>query len=110
MRSQRHCKGGENIKKINFGKYFQKSRQTGHDTRDPRVRSFLLKRDRSTCFYCGRVYNKKKAKIYPWLYFDKVHIDHVIPFSRGGRNHVSNYVISCSTCNLRKGDEILFSL
>lgn len=30
------------------------------------------------------------------------HADHVIPLSRGGKHSLSNLVISCATCNLRK--------
>ena len=27
------------------------------------------------------------------------HIDHLVPSSRGGSNHISNRVLSCATCN-----------
>ncbi len=33
---------------------------------------------------------------------DGYHIDHYVPLSRGGKHEVSNLVISCPTCNLRK--------
>lgn len=29
--------------------------------------------------------------------------DHIVPKSRGGRNHISNYVPACHDCNRRKG-------
>lgn len=32
----------------------------------------------------------------------KYHVDHYKPLSRGGRHEVSNLVIACPTCNLRK--------
>jgi|DEB0MinimDraft_3_1074331.scaffolds.fasta_scaffold00146_21 5-methylcytosine-specific restriction endonuclease McrA len=31
------------------------------------------------------------------------HVDHVIPLSKGGSHTLDNLVISCPTCNLRKG-------
>ena len=33
-------------------------------------------------------------------------IDHIIPLSRGGRNHVSNCTAICKTCNLKKSDKV----
>lgn len=32
-----------------------------------------------------------------------VEVDHVIPWSRGGRDHVDNTAVVCVTCNRRKG-------
>lgn len=42
------------------------------------------------CAYCGLplVPGKKQA-----------HLDHLIPSSAGGRNHISNRVLSCALCN-----------
>jgi len=37
----------------------------------------------------------------------KTTIDHVIPISKGGRNEISNLVISCLSCNVKKGNKIL---
>lgn len=31
-------------------------------------------------------------------------VDHVVPRSRGGKDHLSNYVLSCLGCNNVKGD------
>lgn len=47
------------------------------------------------CAYCGREFDDTsiiKTK------------DHIIPKSRGGVNDITNYVCSCSNCNLVKAD------
>lgn len=38
---------------------------------------------------------------------DKYHLDHIIPLSRGGSDNADNLTISCSRCNLSKGDKLL---
>lgn len=57
---------------------------TGHDV------IAMIKKTGRVCFYCGD--NIKKFQI-----------DHFIPLSRGGTNWPDNIVISCRSCNLRKG-------
>ena len=47
------------------------------------------------CFYCGELLYKTLNSVY--------HIEHKIPLSRGGSNSISNIVLSCEECNLRKG-------
>lgn len=39
------------------------------------------------------------------LKFSMIHIDHVIPLSRGGHNTRENIVACCADCNLRKNDK-----
>jgi HNH endonuclease len=33
-------------------------------------------------------------------------VDHVVPVSRGGPEHIDNYVLSCKSCNSRKRDRL----
>jgi 5-methylcytosine-specific restriction endonuclease McrA len=47
----------------------------------------------SRCAYCGKKLDKSRRE---------GHIDHLIPKSVGGVNHISNRVLACGTCN---GDE-----
>lgn len=35
-------------------------------------------------------------------------VDHVVPRSRGGLDHASNYVLACGSCNESKGDKTVF--
>jgi hypothetical protein len=61
-----------------------------------RTRFEVLKRDNSTCQYCGA----RAPEV-------ALHVDHVHPVSRGGRNHLENLVTACSTCNAGKGARLL---
>jgi len=51
----------------------------------------ILKRDNFTCRYCGR----RAPEV-------KLHVDHKIPLSKGGRDIKSNYITCCEDCNLEK--------
>jgi hypothetical protein len=32
------------------------------------------------------------------------HVDHIIPSSKGGEDVLSNYILACARCNMRKGN------
>lgn len=51
----------------------------------------MVKAQKGKCWYCTEPFGKK------------YHVDHRIPLSRGGSGGPENLVISCPTCNLRKG-------
>lgn len=51
------------------------------------------------CAYCNCVLDKTV----PF----SVHLDHVIPISKGGKHSLDNVVWSCAKCNLLKGDNLL---
>lgn len=56
------------------------------------VRFEVFKRDSFTCQYCGR--QAPEAVL---------HIDHIKPVAKGGKNEIINLVTSCDQCNLGKG-------
>ncbi len=56
------------------------------------TRRNLMLRDGFQCQYCGRRPHQRE-----------LNIDHVVPRSRGGLDSWENLVISCRTCNLKKG-------
>jgi hypothetical protein len=58
----------------------------------PSLRSFIISRDGKICHYCGKE-----------LELIDIHIDHVFPRSLGGRTHPDNLVVSCKSCNWKKG-------
>ncbi len=58
----------------------------------PRLRIRILERDNYTCQYCG-------AQA-PHV---RLHVDHVLPRSRGGDDSPGNLLTACQACNLGKG-------
>lgn len=91
---------------MNIGKLLYRDRETGHSTKDRVVRSIILLRYNGVCQRCRRIYKPRLAKYNPEKYFDVFHVDHIVAFSRGGRNHIDNYQLLCRDCNLKKGANI----
>ena len=57
------------------------------------TRHNLFERDKNTCQYCGRVFDRHD-----------LNLDHVIPRDRGGPTTWENIVCSCIPCNTRKAN------
>lgn len=66
--------------------------------RDPslRLRWHVLQRDRFTCCACGTSPAIKLGV--------ELHVDHIIPWSKGGETTLSNLQTLCSVCNLGKSN------
>jgi DNA-directed RNA polymerase subunit RPC12/RpoP len=62
----------------------------------PAKRDRIIKRDKNRCRYCGKKVNKNNRVI-----------DHIVPWSKGGRNNEENLVVACKECNSEKGDNLL---
>ena len=62
-----------------------------------KLRFEILKRDNFTCQYCGKS-QKDGATL---------HVDHIKPFSKGGRTIPENLVTACFECNIGKSDNPL---
>jgi hypothetical protein len=58
-----------------------------------KIRFEVFKRDSFTCQYCGR----KSPEII-------LVIDHIQPFSKGGKDSILNYITSCFDCNSGKSN------
>ncbi len=56
----------------------------------------LWRRDRRRCQYCGCEPTG-----------DDITVDHVLPRSKGGESTFENCVLSCTACNLKKGNRLL---
>lgn len=57
------------------------------------TRQNVFERDKNTCQYCGRKFDRKD-----------LNIDHVVPRQQGGLTTWTNIVCSCIPCNSRKGN------
>lgn len=57
------------------------------------IRRKVLSRDGCYCHVCGTTRN--------------LHIDHIIPISRGGKTEMSNLQVLCKKCNLQKGNKTM---
>jgi 5-methylcytosine-specific restriction endonuclease McrA len=79
----------------------EKSAKTTNDRRalSMRIRCEVFKRDSFTCQYCA-------AKAPDAL----LHVDHIVPVSKGGTNDLLNLVTACSNCNAGKTNRQLSDL
>lgn len=59
------------------------------------VRVDVIKRDNCRCVFCGATARETQLQI-----------DHIIPFSKGGSNDLSNLQALCVECNRGKSDRI----
>ncbi len=59
------------------------------------TRHNIFERDKNTCQYCGKVFDKRD-----------LNLDHVVPRDRGGATTWENIVCSCIPCNTRKGNKL----
>ncbi len=64
-----------------------------------KLRFDVFKRDNFKCCICGTS-PAKDANI-------ELHIDHIIPWSRGGETEINNLQTLCSRCNIGKSDTLL---
>lgn len=62
-----------------------------------KLRYQVLKRDNFKCCACGASPAKDPSV--------ELHIDHIVPFSKGGETVIDNLQTLCSRCNLGKSDQ-----
>ena len=63
------------------------------------MRLSILKRDRYRCVLCGAI-----PSLDPSV---ELHIDHIIPVSKGGKTIPENLQTLCARCNLGKSDKVV---
>lgn len=71
--------------------------KTPRDT-NLRLRFLVMKRDRFCCRSCGRSPATRPGTV--------LHVDHVVPWSKGGLTTLENLQTLCSSCNLGKSNLI----
>ena len=55
----------------------------------------IFERDKNTCQYCGKVFDRRD-----------LNLDHVVPRDKGGATTWENIVCSCIPCNTKKGNRL----
>lgn len=78
------------------GKKFEETKRQERKIMNDSIRYNVLKRDNYKCQICG-VTAKEGAKL---------HVDHIIPVSKGGKTVMSNLQTLCDRCNLGKGNKV----
>ena len=76
-------------------KAFEVKKQDERSKMSESLRYDILKRDGFRCTICGATAQDGV----------KLHVDHIIPVSKGGKNLKSNLRTLCSSCNLGKRDK-----
>lgn len=88
----------EAYRSFHEGQVFKRARASGASERSKmskRVRWFILERDNFRCRACGATADDAK-----------LHVDHIVPVSKGGRTEESNLQVLCAECNLGKFDRM----
>lgn len=75
---------------IDNGELFGEQHKRPHIPKE--VADAVYRRDGGKCVYCGATEN--------------LHLDHIIPFSRGGATNIENLQLLCQKCNLQKSNKI----
>lgn len=85
---------------VTDGPPIRKSKVEEENCRDIKLglRYTVLNRDRFKCVLCGNS---------PAMSVDcRLHVDHIIPFSKGGKTEIGNLRALCQYCNLGKSNRI----
>ncbi len=74
----------------------------------PRFKRAIYVRDNCTCQICGAkpTWTNKFGITIPD--FDKLAIDHIQPFAKGGKTVLENLQVACQRCNSQKSDKLEF--
>lgn len=80
------------------GNIRKNNRSYGRLTPNQKIRNIIYKKYDLTCCKCG--HKNGEGKDIP------LHIDHIIPISKGGTNTIENYQLLCNSCNSKKGVNI----
>lgn len=88
---------GDELSSINFETTTRKYTQANQrKLLTPELRRKIKERDNYTCQICGK-YTPDEVGL---------HIDHIIPISKGGKTVEQNLQVLCDKCNLRKSNRV----
>lgn len=83
------------VARLDSGQEKRKSKERGKVTKS--LRYDVFKRDCFRCQACGAKAGSEGVEL---------HIDHIVPISKGGETKLDNLQTLCSACNLGKSDKI----
>ena len=63
-----------------------------------RLRFRVMQRDNFKCCICGASPAKDSSVV--------LHVDHIVPWSKGGKTELDNLQTLCSNCNYGKSDDL----
>jgi len=89
---------GKLLSATRLGKRRERIYTTANNTITPEELSELKAKQNNCCHYCGTTLNDSSPR--------QVHLDHIIPLSKGGTHTIDNVVWSCAYCNLTKSNNI----
>lgn len=95
----------QQLKESEYRNAVAKDRVREHSTSNSIVREEVFNSTGGLCFYC-------EAQLWDASYGPadgldparQFHIDHIVPKTHGGPDHISNYVPACQKCNSSKSD------
>lgn len=70
--------------------------EAASDPDDPVIRAWIIRRDESRCWICKKLVEA-----------GDIHLDHVLPITRGGKHVPSNVRVACTSCNQWHGNRII---
>lgn len=86
-----------NLAEINFETTTRKYNQANQrKLMTQELRNKIKERDNYTCQICGKYMPDEVG----------LHIDHIVPISKGGKTVEQNLQVLCDKCNLRKSNRI----
>lgn len=86
-----------NLAEINFETTTRKYNQANQrKLMTPELRNKIKERDNYTCQICGKYMPDEVG----------LHVDHIIPISKGGKTVEQNLQVLCDKCNLRKSNRV----
>ncbi len=94
------CEAFIRFKKGNreFAKFLSHKSTVRSRTINEKIRLQVFKRDNYACVICGKNPANNRGVI--------LHLDHKIPFSKGGDNSLKNLRTLCSKCNLGRNNDV----
>lgn len=82
------------IRRARRAAYRQRKSTRGGRYISKELRAAIWKRDGGFCQHCG-VHSSTGVRM---------ELDHIVPYSWGGRTNYENLILSCHTCNAKKGN------